>query len=69
MPRKSRIDIRLDPLDPKYQVWRIGDLPPIRLTAERAKEVIAIASKLIPQQERHAAGARIMLPTSVERLQ
>lgn len=65
---KQRLAIRLDSHDPRYQEWRVGELPPFRLSAQQAREALAIASKLLAEQDRHVAGAKIVLPVKVERL-
>lgn len=66
--RQLDIGISLDPHDPKYQRVRLGDFDPVRLNVTQVKQVIALLSRHLPEQERHVAGARIVLPAKVERL-
>lgn len=69
MARKPSLEIKLDPNDPRMQVWHVAGMPPFRLTAAQARQTAAISLKLAEEQERHAAGAKIVLPVGVERLQ
>ena len=66
---RSNLNVRSDPRDPRYALLELGgDYPPLRLSLANSKQLVATLGKLIPEQERHTAGARIVLPVKVERL-
>lgn len=66
---KRDIKVGLDPNDPRVQVLHIGDYPGLRLRSKQARQLAAKLLHYAEQQERHEAGARIVLPTRIERLQ